>query len=345
MTIAMGAMCAIPAWGQGKNQKLAPVCIGFYNVENLFDTLDTPDVNDAEFTPGSKKQWNTERYYDKLNKLAKVIADMGKDVHPEGLIALGLAEVENRAVVEDLVQTGDLQRRGYAIVHYDSPDGRGIDVALIYQPKHYRVYSHRTHRLTLPDNPKFKTRDQLVVSGVLHGDTVHMVVAHWPSRRGGEKRSRPLRMAAAELGRHIIDSLNSIQPGARVLYMGDLNDDPVDAPLRKGMRAMGKKEDAVNGNLFNPMDELFKKGIGTLAWRDSWNLFDQILLTESLVSGARGTYKYYGARVFNKPYLTQADGNFEGYPFRTYVGDDFRGGYSDHFPVFVILTREVPENR
>lgn len=325
-------------------QEFVPACIGFYNVENLFDTIDTPGIRDSEYTPDSPKKWNTERYLDKLEKLAKVIGEMGADVHPDGLAIVGLAEVENREVVEDLANTGVLKERGYDVVHYDSPDKRGVDVALIYQPKYFEVLNHKSYTLTIPDMPDFYTRDQLIVSGVLDKrDTVHVLVSHWPSRRGGEKRSRHLRVAAAELGRAIMDSLLAENPLARIMYMGDLNDDPVNISVRRGLRSERRKEDAVKGRLYNPMEDLYHKGIGTLAWRDTWNLFDQILLSEALVTGEGGAFRYFGARVFNKPYLRQADGPVAGYPFRTYVGDSFRGGYSDHFPVYIILVRELDE--
>jgi hypothetical protein len=332
---------AILAPGTCNAQEYVPACIGFYNVENLFDTLDTPGVNDSEYTPQSAKRWNTERYMDKLEKLARVMGEMGADVHPHGCAIIGLAEIENREVVEDLINTPPLKERGYDIVHYDSPDKRGVDVGLIYQPKYFKVYSHKSYTLTIDGRDDFFTRDQLVVSGVLENDTVHVLVAHWPSRRGGEKRSRPLRVAAAELGRSIIDSLETLSPNARIIYMGDLNDDPINVSVKRGLRSEDKKENAVNGRLYNPMEELYNKGIGTLAWRDTWNLFDQILISEPLVTGEGGAYRYFGAKVHNKPYLRQKDGNFAGYPFRTYVGDDFKGGYSDHFPVYIILVREV----
>lgn len=315
--------------------------VGFYNVENVYDTLDAPGVDDAEFLPGTAKDWNSKRYWSKLDRMAGVIASMGKDLHPKGLAILGLAEVENRAVVEDLVARPALKDRGYRVVHEDGPDRRGVDVALVYNPALYKVYAHKSYRLRLPNDTAFRTRDQLLVSGVLDGDTTHVVVAHWPSRRGGQEASEPKRRAAAELGRRIIDSLLAINADARILYMGDLNDDPVNVSLTRHLRATGNKAKAVRGTLFNPMFEPYQKGIGTLAWRDSWNLFDQICVSPGLVSGAGGRYKYYGVRIFNEPYLRQKEGNFAGYPFRTYVGDAYQEGYSDHFPVFLILVKEV----
>lgn len=340
-SLFFAALASIPfmACGQPK-QKLVPALVGFYNVENIYDTLDQDNVDDAEFLPGSAKQWGSKRYWRKLDKTAGVIASMGKDLHPQGVAILGLAEVENRAVVEDLVSREPLKASGYKVVHEDGPDRRGVDVALVYNPALYKVYAHKSYRLHMADTA-FRTRDQLLVSGVLDGDTTHVVVAHWPSRRGGEKRSEPNRKAAAELGRHIIDSLLAINSNARIMYMGDLNDDPVNVSVGRFLRSSGDKAKAVDGQFFNPMYAPYQKGIGSLAWRDSWNLFDQIIISPGLVSGAGGNYKYYGVRIFNEPYLQQQEGSFTGYPARTFVGDTYQDGYSDHFPVFVILVREV----
>lgn len=338
-------LLALHALGQAPQAKkeFVPACIGFYNVENLFDTIDSPDINDIDFTPESPKQWNTARYQRKLERLARVIGDMGRDVHPEGVHVLGLAEVENAQVVKDLVATAPIHTRGYKVVHETGPDRRGIDVALIYDPRFFQYLSHKSYTLHIADNPDFHTRDQLLVSGVMDGDTIHVIVAHWPSRRGGEKRSMPMRMEAAKLGRHIIDSLLARNADARIIYMGDLNDDPVNPSVRAGLKAVGEKEKAVGSKLYGAMEAPYKKGIGTLAWRDSWNLFDQIILSPALVTGKGGAYKHYGTRIFNEPYLRQKEGNFAGYPFRTYVGDTYQDGFSDHFPVYVILVKEVEQ--
>lgn len=337
--VTSSAMCQTKQAGK----QFVPACIGFYNVENLFDTIGSPDINDIDFTPGSPKQWNTGRYQRKLERLAGVIGDMGKDVHPEGLHLLGLAEVENAEVVKDLVATPPIHDRGYEVVHESGPDRRGIDVALIYDPRFFKYLSHKSYTLNIADDPEFRTRDQLLVSGVMDGDTMHVIVAHWPSRRGGEKRSMPKRMEAAKLGRHIIDSLLARNADARIIYMGDLNDDPVDPSVRVGLKAVGDKEKAVGGRLYGAMEAMYKKGIGTLAWRDSWNLFDQIILSPALVTGKGGAYKHYGTRIFNEPYLRQKEGNFAGYPFRTFVGDTYQDGFSDHFPVYVILVKEAQQ--
>lgn len=338
--LILSALFVLRSWPQEAKKQFVPALIGFYNIENLYDTIDSPNTDDHEFLPNSNKLWNGERYYSKLNRMARVISEMGKDLHPQGMAILGLCEVENRAVVEDLVRTDALKDRHYAIVHEDSPDRRGVDVALIHDPARYQVYNHKSYRLVTPDTA-FRTRDQLLVSGVLDGDTTHVIVCHWPSRRGGEKRSAPKRKAAAELARHIVDSLLALDHDARILVMGDLNDDPVNVSVARFLNATGDRTKAVGQVFFNAMHDPYMKGIGTLAWRDSWNLFDQIILSPALVSGAGGDYKYYGVRIFNEGYLRQTEGNFAGYPLRSFVGDTYQEGYSDHFPVFVILVKEV----
>lgn len=338
--VLLFAACGVSLVAQEKGREYVPAMIGFYNLENLFDTIDSPDTEDAEFLPDGPKQWNTERYRYKLEHMARVIAELGTEVHPRGPAVLGLSEVETGGVVEDLVAMPALKDRGYRVASHEGPDARGVDVAFIYDPTRFQFLGQRAFRLRIPDKEDFRTRDQLMISGVMDGDTVHCIVAHWPSRRGGQKRSEPFRIAAAQLGRSIVDSLLQADPNARVLYMGDLNDDPVDKSVRRHLKTTAQASLARDGFLFNPMEELYRKGIGTLAWRDTWNLFDQIVLSPGLASGEGGTWRYYGVKVFNQPYLRQQEGSFAGYPFRSFVGDTFMGGYSDHFPVYVILVRE-----
>ncbi|MEO8066118.1 MAG: endonuclease/exonuclease/phosphatase family protein [Flavobacteriales bacterium] len=320
-------------------QRVVPAVIAFYNLENLFDTIDQPDVQDEEFLPKGKNQWTSERYGMKLHNMAHVLGELATDIHPRGPALIGVSEVENGGVVEDLVHTAPLAERGWKVVSHEGPDERGVDVAFIYDPQQFTLLAQKAYRLVVPNEPDFLTRDQLLVTGLLDGDTVHAIVAHWPSRRGGEKRSKPYRNMAADLGRHIVDSLTARNPDARVFYMGDLNDDPINESVQQHMKAVGDKNAATGLLLFDPMEKLYKDGIGTLAWRDSWNLFDQIMMTTAVCTGKGGRFSYHGVYIHNKPYMRQQDGNFAGYPFRTYVGNQFMNGYSDHFPVYVVLTR------
>ncbi|MBL4592843.1 MAG: endonuclease/exonuclease/phosphatase family protein [Flavobacteriales bacterium] len=317
--------------------------IGFYNLENLFDTLIDPDTTkilQEDFTPKGQKGWTSKRYKEKLENMSKVIADLGTEITPDGLAILGVSEIENKSVLEDLVKTEKLKNRGYEIVHYDSPDKRGIDVGLLYNPKYFKVTSSRSVSLRSIDTT-FYTRDQLLVSGLLNGEKIHVIVTHWPSRRGGEKRSRPRREVAADLGKIIIDSLQAIDPNAKIFYLGDLNDDPTDSSVKKHLKGVGKKEDVKEDDMFNTLERSFKKGIGTLAYRDTWNLFDQILITPSLLGKDYSSYKFYKSKIFSKAYLINSSGRYKGYPYRTFAGGAYIGGYSDHFPVYVFLIREV----
>ncbi len=336
----------LPVWGmaQEKSKKeFYPACVAFYNVENLYDTINNPLTNDEEFLPDGANRWNGPRYWKKINDLSTVISQIGTEFTPDGPAILGLSEIENREVLEDLVNNPKLKEKNYKIVHYDSPDRRGVDVALIYQSAYFTVTSSKNIPLRIPGRDDFYTRDQLLVSGLLDGELIHVIVAHWPSRRGGEKRSRPMRIAAAELGRKIIDSLQQIDPEAKVIYMGDLNDDPVNESVKTHLKASAKLTDTTGAALYNPMYDLFRKGIGSLAWRDSWNLFDQLLISTSLLKKDYSSFRYYGARVFNKTFLTQSEGNYKGYPFRTFAGGSYQGGYSDHFPVYLLLVKEKKE--
>ncbi|MBK8493366.1 MAG: hypothetical protein IPL49_21425 [Saprospirales bacterium] len=331
----------ISVFAQEKSYKVG--CIGFYNFENLFDTLDTPDVSDTEFTPDGPKRYGTAIYTEKLSHLAEVVSQLGTELTPDGVALLGVAEVENRKVLEDFASQAQVKDRNYQIVHYDSPDGRGIDVALLYNPKYFEVLSSRTIPMgSYESNGVVRfTRDILFVSGLFDGELIHILVNHWPSRSGGEKTTQHLREMAALLCKNVVDSLCTADPNAKVLIMGDLNDDPISPSVKNVLRAKRNADEVRAGGLFNPMWDLYAKGNGTLAYNDAWNLFDQIMVSYGLVNKDTGGYNFYQARVFNKPFLVQKSGNFKGYPFRTFAGDTYLGGYSDHFPVYVFLLREV----
>ncbi len=318
-------------------------CIGFYNFENLFDTLDTPDVRDTEFTPSGKRLYNSKIYYEKLDNLADVVSQLGTKNTPDGVSLLGVCEIENKEVLEDFVQRPKIKDRDYQIVHYNSIDKRGIDVALLYQPKYFTVESSRpirNHIKNREGEPIF-TRDILLVSGVYDGDPMHILVNHWPSRRGGEKATEPLRNQAAFACKKIVDSLEKVNPYARVIVMGDLNDDPTNPSCKKVLNAKRDKENLKKGEMYNPMYDYYKRGIGTTAYRDAWSLFDQIIMSRGLIEPNDDGYQYFKTTIFNERFLVQKTGRYEGYPFRTYSFDTYQGGYSDHFPVFVYLVKEI----
>ena len=315
--------------------------IAFYNVENLFDTINDPITYDDDRTPEGKDRWTETIYQDKVNNIARVIADIGKDVTKNSPAIIGLAEIENRKTVEALANDPQLISKDYGIVHYDSPDRRGIDVALMYQKKLFTPVYTSNHELLIYeiDNPSKRkfTRDQLLVSGLLEGDMIHIIVNHWPSRSGGEAKSRKKRMDAASLTKKITDSLQSNDPYAKIIIMGDLNDDPTNASVKKVLQTQRAIKKVKDQELYNPMESMFKKGIGTLAYRDGWNLFDQIIISAPLLDEDYSSFRYYKAGIFNKNYLSNPKGRYKGYPYRSFANGGYTGGYSDHFPVYIYL--------
>lgn len=315
--------------------------VGYYNVENLFDTILSPLANDPEWTPQGANQWNTERYNRKIFNISKVIGLMGQELTPSGIAVLGLSEVENRQVMIDLANHPHIKDRNYQVVHYESPDRRGIDVGLMYQPRYFTYISSKPYPTRVVGMDDFVTRDQLLVTGELLGERMHFIVVHWPSRLGGERRSRPLRIAAANLARHIIDSIQAAEPGARVMIMGDFNDDPSDLSVSRHLRAHDNRSKLSGRDLYNPFLDFYRRGIGTLAFRDAWNLFDMVILTPSLLANENKQFRLLRAEVFNRPFLRQTSGRFQGYGFRTFAGGVYLGGFSDHFPVYVFLVREL----
>lgn len=325
----------------GKDYKVAS--IGFYNLENLFDTIDSPTTNDEDFLPQGRLAWNTEKYVSKEGNMAKVISQLATELTPDGVAMLGVAEVESRKVLEDLVAQPALKDRHYQIVHYDSPDERGIDVGFLYQPKYFQVISSQPVHVTLKD-PKTGvvdyTRDILYVAGKFDGEPLHVMVGHWPSRRGGESASAWARAAAAGVCRHLADSLQALDPNVKIVIMGDLNDDPDNKSLTQVLKARRSTESLKDNELYNPMYDLYKDGNGTLAYKDSWDLFDQMVVSKGLVHKPAGGWQLYNAHVFRQPWLLQTEGAFRGYPFRTFVGDIFINGYSDHLPVYMFFLKK-----
>jgi len=316
--------------------------IAFYNLENLFDTIDNEGVLDEEFTPEGLDRWTGEKYRHKLDNMALAISRIGEgDGWKGGPAVMGVSELENRQVLEDLIAHPALKESGYQIVHYDSPDLRGVDVALLYRTRFFKVTASSSNELKIFDEKgeRVFTRDQLVVSGIFDGEPMHFIVNHWPSRSGGEMTTRPRRNAAADLTRHLADSLLAIDGKAKVFVMGDLNDDPSNESLRKHLKASADPDDVKEGEMFNCMYPLYKKGIGSLYYRDGLNLFDQIIITPALLGKDYSSYKFYQTRVFNSQFLVQKDGQYKGYPLRTLVGTVFQGGFSDHFPVYVLIVK------
>ncbi len=319
--------------------------VAFYNLENLFDTINDPLKYDEASPIMEMNETNrAEVYENKVRNMAKVVADIGYEDTKNTPAIIGVSEVENRQVLVDLVNDPQLLSKDYGIIHYDSPDKRGIDVALLYQKSLFKPITTSSHELLIYDDLTRKrvyTRDQLLVTGELEGDLIHVIVNHWPSRSGGEARSRSKRVGAAKLNKRLIDSLQSIDPYAKIITMGDLNDNPTNASIKDVLKAERKAKKVKLKGVFNPMEEFFKQGLGSNAYRDAWSLFDQILITQPLLEKDYSSFRFYKAGIFNKSYLTNKHGRYKGYPLRSFDYGGFTDGFSDHFPVFVYLIKEV----
>ncbi len=337
------ASCGSSQKTTGSNEKVnvQVACVAFYNVENLFDTIDSPGVNDLEYTPNGANKWNSHKYNEKQRKMSYAISQIGLDQTPVGAAIIGLSEIENRLVLEDLVKQSALANRSYEIVHYDGPDRRGVDVALLYNPRLFVLSNSVAHPFTDPNDPEFRTRDQLLVSGYLLGEKIHVIVNHWPSRYGGEVASRPKRVSAARVTKSIVDSIYAIEPNAKIIIMGDMNDDPSNESTAVILNAKKNPADVEKGGLYNPMWSIHDRGIGSLAYQGQWNLFDQIIVSYDLLNAPRTELRYWRAEVFNRSFLTHQEGQDKGTPLRTHSRGVWLNGYSDHFPTLIYLIKEV----
>jgi exonuclease III len=318
--------------------------IAFYNLENLFDTINDVSMND-EASPMMELKFNRSIiYWDKIDKLASTIAQIGLDKAKTSPAMIGVSEVENRNVLEDLVKSKHLVQKQYGIIHYDSPDKRGIDVALLYQKKYFSPIFHEVFNPNIyRNNRKVFTRDQLLVTGYLDGELIHLIVNHWPSRSGGEAKSRPLREKAAYQNQKIIDKIRKKDANAKIIIMGDFNDDPTNSSFKKILKTKRKKKNVSENDIYNPYENLHRKGYNTLAYRDNLNLFDMILISCPLLDRGKkdfSTYKMYRAMIFNKRFLSDTKGKYKGYPFRSFSNGGYTGGYSDHYPVYIYLIKE-----
>ncbi|WP_299097082.1 endonuclease [uncultured Winogradskyella sp.] len=302
--------------------------IAFYNIENLFDIENDPYTNDDDFLPTSAKRWTYKRYQNKLRKLGSVISQIGENESGSSPAIVGLAEIENNNVLTDLIHSEHLKDLGYNFVHFDSLDERGIDVALIYKEEFFKVENSETFSVYLQTEfgGRDYTRDILLVQGKLNNEDVHIIVNHWSSRREGEKETEHKRLAAAKVVNNVISRLKKEQTNAKIIVMGDFNDNPDNESIK-----LLENE----SQLYNPFSTLLSYNKGSLNHDFQWNMFDQILISGNFFDPNDTKLKYVKAEVFNSKFLTQYHGKFKGQPFRTYVGKKYKGGYSDHFPVFV----------
>lgn len=356
-------------------QKKVLYGVGFYNVENLFDTQHDPGKNDHEFLPTGSYQWTEQKYTAKLRNIAQVLSELctefGNKKNPAGAAVIGLSEVENSRALENLLREPALAARGYRYVHFDGPDRRGIDVALLYNPKAFRLveaqlipYIYPTESqpdvdlgFYIDENGRVKgypyqngllrgdttyiTRGFLTVEGYLGDEKFYFIVNHWPSR-GAQS---PVRERAGYQVRRLKEALLKQDPEARIVIMGDLNDDPGDLSVT-APEALGAKSDknaCGPHDLYNPWyDMLYKQGVGTLYYRGKWNLFDQIIFTGNLLNTAdKSRLHLLTNAVFSRDYLLQTEGKYKGAPKRTTAGGTWLNGYSDHLPTQIFLVKDA----
>ena len=312
----------------------------FYNVENLFDTLDNPETIDEEFTPGSEKTWNTKRYEKKLDDIARVLTSVNTTELPE---IIGLCEVENEHVLRDLAATDAFKKSSYGIVHFDSPDARGIDAALLYRRDEFTVTDQKALPVIFPFDSTDTTRDILYVKGQTRDkETLHFFVNHWSSRRDGQKETEPKRIIAAVTLRKEIDMLLTREPEAKLVIMGDFNDEPTNNSIFGMLMANNKKKNASGRDLYNLMYDMHnEENKGSYNYRGNWNMLDQIIISQPLLSSNSGyTTEHDGGKIFRADWMMYNDENRGPVPSRTYGGPNYYGGVSDHLPVYVILTKK-----
>ncbi|QFG52131.1 endonuclease [Chryseobacterium sp.] len=303
-----------------------------------------------DFTANSAKNWDTQKYNDKMGKLAKVISELGRQHTNDNPAIMGLLEIENRQVVQDLISQPLLAKSDYGIVHFNSYDARGVDNAIIYQKKRFRPTETYKKEIKIFDDEgkRVYTRDIIVMKGLLDGERIAVFMNHWPSRSGGEARSLPRRIAAAAALKEEMDKASAESPGIKLIAMGDFNDDPVSPSLRKHLGAVGEPSELSDKSpYYNLMTKLYKAGVASLAYRDAPNLFDQIIVSKNLYSPEKmtGTYSVYKVEIFAPSYLVNSQGQWKGYPYRSWDGDRYTGGYSDHFPAVSVLQREYTPAR
>ncbi|WP_196891278.1 endonuclease/exonuclease/phosphatase family protein [Aureivirga marina] len=340
-------LISLQGFGQKNGKKYTIRTVAFYNLENLFDTINNPTTYDDDRTPTGKDHYTSKVYWDKIDKLSKVISEIGREKAKNSPVLLGVAEIENKEVLEDLANSKRLKRKNYGVIHFDSPDRRGVDVALLYQKKYFSPVDYKNYELKLwgDDGRRIYTRDQLLVKGYLDDELVYVIVNHWPSRRGGEKRSSPLREKAAALTKKIIDEIYEDEEDAKIMIMGDFNDDPNNKSIKNVLGAQKSKKVDDEEDLYNPFYKMYEQGMSTLGYRDNINLFDQIIISGSLIPEGKDfdDYSFYKAGIFNPSYLTNSKGRYKGYPFRSYSFNNYTGGYSDHYPVYVYLIKEIED--
>ncbi len=316
-----------------KNQCKKSFLVVQYNVENLFDTIHNPGKRDSEFLPIGRKEWNSKRYWDKENKIATVLQQINPKHFPD---LISLVEIEDQRVLDDLISRPELQKAHYKIVHRESPDMRGIDCALLYNPKTFKLISKNFYKVSMKSNPNFKTREILYAKGLsAAGDTLNVFVNHWPSRRGGMEKSEPKRNLAASVLRQAVDSLFKVNPKAKIIILGDFNDETNNHSIEKTLAATADIHRATPF-LYNMASIEDQQGLGSYHyWKtNEWNMIDQMIISNALLNATSGLEtKDNQINIFRPDWILHTDKDGTKVPARTY-GRTYYGGYSDHLPIY-----------
>lgn len=306
-------------------------CFAFYNIENLFDIYNDKLKHDSDFTENSEMRWTLKRYKNKIKKISYAISQIGIAETQDLPAIVGLAEVENKQVLNDLIQADALANGNYKFVHFDSKDERGIDVALLYNSEKFEVIHAEVKAIVFEEanGDVDYTRDILHVYGKFMGEKIDVLVNHWPSKRSDNENGTK-RLEVSNLVSETVRSIRSKNEQAKIIIMGDFNDDPSSESVKNLVN---------NNQLYNPMDTLLSIDRGTTVHRGEWNLFDQIILSINCFERKKNSLKFDTANIFDPEFLKQQEGDYKGTPYRTYVGKSYKGGYSDHFPVYSIFKK------
>jgi hypothetical protein len=351
--VALLAIMTVGGYANPREMQIR--CVAFYNLENLFDTIHDEGKNDYEYLPDGGMKWTSFKYENKLNNMAYAISQLGTDEDPRGAACVGVSEVENIGCLYDLCRVlKDKYNRHYEPILLEGPDRRGVDVGFLYNPAMFKPVSTKGYELHAhyADGGVVRSRLQLWVSGYMLDDDrkivrdkIHISVNHWPSRYGGEESSRATRDTAAMLCKQVCDSIYLKEPRAKIIVMGDLNDDPFNHSCAIVMGAKKTRDEVGEQGFFNTMWQKLDRGIGSLAYQGSWNLFDQIFISEPLMNAQleEGKWVYWKSQIFNKDFLTVQEGKDKGTPLRTVKSGVWQNGYADHYPtmIYLIKTKQV----
>ncbi len=365
--LSLTVLCSFTLRGDGvaQQKRYALYGVAFYNLENLFDTLHDAGKNDYEYLPNGTMKWGKMKYEAKLHNMSRVLSELCTDKLPMGAAVIGVSEIENSNVLDDLLKQPALAERGYKYVDIPSYDRRGVECAFFYNPKYFTMERYFCVQYnygpsgkvddpmlgftidannqvqaidTLQGDTTHITRGFLVMEGKLAGEKMFFIVNHWPSRAAGDET----RQRAGWQVRQLKDALQKSAPGSKVVIMGDMNDDPGNKSMTAQLGCKSEQKEVKEGDMYNPWyNTLYKVGQGTLMYNGKWNLFDQIVVSGNMVGTDRSSLKFYQHAIFMRDYLFQQEGRYKGSPLRTHAGGVWLNGYSDHLPTQIYLVKEV----